>query len=140
MGGTQSTSKPESGANIIQNSSLESSSGFHLMEIHFPTLGAGMGLVVLGAIILYMCLKKARRSRLSSRQQHFQTRPVATFPPNPFSPFTMSDHFDMCTNMGAARALPNPRFREVTHDLYAEEQEVVMKKAKKPRKTDEDKC
>ena len=113
MGGTQSTSELKSGANNIQNSSLESSSGFHLMEIHFPTLGAGMGLVVLGAIILYMCLKKARQSRRSNRPHHIQTRPMATFPPNPFRPFAMSNHCNMYANMGAARALLNPRFREV---------------------------
>ena len=140
MGGTHSTSEPKSGANNVQNSSLESSSGFHLMEIHFPTLGAGMGLVVLGAIILYMCLKKARQSRRSNRPHHIQVRPMATFPHDPFGPFAMSDHRDMYPNMGAARALPNPRFREVTCDLYAEEQEVVMKKAKKPKKADEEKC
>ena len=55
MGG--STSKDQ-GTNNVQSSELESSSGLHFLEVHFPTLGAGFGLVILGALLLFLCAKK----------------------------------------------------------------------------------
>lgn len=63
MGGAASKAKPESSAENVQSSVLQSSSGFHIMEIHFPTLGAGIGLVVVGAIMLHLCTRRYWRRR-----------------------------------------------------------------------------
>ena len=59
MGSKASSPKTQN----IQSSSLESSSGLHFLEIHFPTLGAGLGLVIIGAIMLHLCLRHRRKNR-----------------------------------------------------------------------------
>ncbi len=94
MGG--SSSKPNSGTTNVQSSSMESSEGFHMLEVHFPTLGAGFGLVVLGALILYFCI--ARRKRGDKRRQQQIGRPATsgwepphTVAPSPHWPPPMCD-------------------------------------------------
>lgn len=84
MGGSASKSKPHSEAENVQSSVLESSSGFHLMEVHFPTLGAGLGLVVLGAVMLHLCLRK----RIQRRARH--SAPTAPLGLSHEMPFTFN--------------------------------------------------
>ena len=69
--GNKATS-PYSQTENIQNSSLQSYSGLHLFKVHFPTFGAGVGLVILGAVMPYFCIhrycnrSRAKQSRRSS--------------------------------------------------------------------------
>ena len=67
-------SSPDAKTENIQNSSMESSSGLHLFEVHFPTLGAGMGLVILGAIMLYLCMRRYRNRRKDERSRRSSKR------------------------------------------------------------------
>ena len=41
---------------------METSTGFHFLEIHLPTAGMGMGLLIILAILLCCCLPILRRS------------------------------------------------------------------------------
>ena len=96
MGGSSSKSDPHSSARNVQNSFMESSTGFHQMEVHFPTLGPGIGLVVLGAILLHLCVKKfGQRKTRSSRKSYFDSNFEAEhggFPMHQFPMISMS-HF-----------------------------------------------
>ena len=60
MGNGASKSTPKSKAENINNSVMESSSGFHLFEVHAPTLGAGI-LIILGIFILIILCKRYLR-------------------------------------------------------------------------------
>ena len=72
----------------------EISTGFHILEIHVPTVGYGIlffCLIIAIAFFVYRCFKKRlRRSRVTPDLLPSSTAPTATPPPQfpPFSPWT----------------------------------------------------
>ena len=131
MGGTHSRSEPKSESTNVQNSSLESSSGLHLLEIHFPTLGAGMGLVVLGVIMLFLCMKRKRRNQHRPSMHHHDIPMMRPFHSLDYGP-TMNPY----PNYNYPSTCPNPRFKEITYEVQDEES-VIPKRTKKTKKTEE---
>ena len=88
MGGSASKSRPESTA--VQNSVLDSSSGLHLFEVHTPTLGAGLGIVLLLALATYFLCARLRKRGNAHRVRN--VHPWNDYDPrtqvSPVPPFT----------------------------------------------------
>ena len=114
----------------IQNSSLEASSGLHFLEVHFPTLGAGMGLVIIGAIMLYFCLRRHRKNKRRPEQPSPQMH-NPYFNPNFNSDFAspFMNHIPMMHNFPVMPAMrpTSPRITYVEEDTTPGASETAKK-------------
>ena len=107
----------------VQSSELEASSGLHFLEVHFPTLGAGMGLVIIDAVMLYFRIHQKREKKHQLHRGRSPDDPlyggVPAFPTFPFGiPKGVSIGHDFpdhrMTYYPAYLDRSPPRIREVT--------------------------
>ena len=86
MGGSASKSTPKSTA--IQNSVMDSSSGLHLFEVHTPTLGAGLGIILIIALAIHLiCKRKKRKNSQNHREPPMELLPHSMAQQHMISPF-----------------------------------------------------
>ena len=82
MGGSSSKEDdPKEDKSSGKEQIVETSSGFHLFEIHIPTVNKGMGfivVVILVAVLLLWAFKHLRK-RMAARPQRQQTNAVLPF-------------------------------------------------------------
>ena len=121
----KSNSKPETTAgddsHAVNNGIVESESGgFHLVELHMPTVGAGIFffIFVAAAAALFLWIRrKCRKGHFSRRRQQPVANPFEMFSsPQAFRPVLMPDPSGMMHLQAAALqprnlALPSPYVR-----------------------------
>ena len=89
---------------------IESSSGFHVLEIHVPTIGYGLTFVIffiVTAACLFACLKKLKRQWSRPPQENHRYRP---------HPFQWADTPTFSPMHGMPMTLMNSRFQELPQE------------------------
>ncbi len=105
---------------------VNNSSGFHLFEIHMPTAGKGLILIIIISIAAYLLYKWRKRCAASSRSSPTalpQWMPMSGFPTPGFPTFPTPQPFPMTMFPQAVSFTPQQqRFQPGTIEEVAEEQ------------------
>lgn len=100
-----------------QNNVVETSSGTHFIELHFPSMGMGLGFLVIGALLLLMafwCLRKVKRSNEGrGRRNRRQIRdPYEYETPSYTLPMAQISAAMLQQQLGAYSAQQNPMLQQ----------------------------
>jgi hypothetical protein len=116
MGGTESKSEEKTVNTEVQPVQVnDESSGFHVLELHMPTVGFGVTSVVLCAILFIACILVYRRlaKRWVRRTNYPHPMPMPAWPPVASG----RPSIIYVTETGHIRStLPPPRIHELRED------------------------